>query len=204
VLASNDSLARELTQHCQLGRISVPEDLAILGVGDDEFVCGMSNPPLSSVCLGMSRVGREAARLLRRMMNGHRPRRLSILVSPLDVAVRQSSDTLAVQDPEVRAALRYINQRLGEPMTIPDIANSVALSRSMLGKKFRRVLRRSPLREVRRLRVSAAERLLAETTLPLKEIARRCGFGSAVRFSMPFRQETGVSPSRYRQRQACP
>jgi LacI family transcriptional regulator len=197
VFACNDVRAWQVLQTCrELGR-RVPDEIAVLGVDNDEAWCLLSDPPLSSVAVAAEQVGRRAADALAGLLAGRRVPRFTP-VPPPAVVTRQSTDVLAVADPVVAAAVRFIRDNAGRPLSVPEVARESAVSRRVLERAFRAALGHSPGAEVRRHRVRIARDLLATTDLPMAEVARRSGFPDARRFSEAFRRDASVTPSAYR------
>lgn len=198
VLASYDRPARHLADACgQLG-LRVPDEVAIVGVDDDEFECKLCRPPLSSVRSPAVQIGYEAAALLDRLMSGSSPTQLQVAIQPAYVVARQSTEVAAVADEEVAAALCWVREHLAQELGVDDVAAAVGTSRRTLERRFRRVLRTSILGEIQRMRIEKAKHLLAETDLKLSAIARQCGVGGAVRFAAVFKQVAGFPPSVFR------
>lgn len=194
----NDNRASRIANQAMQAGCRVPEEVAVVGVDNDPFDCEMAAIPLSSVDPGFETVGYEAMRLLARMIDGAKPPAAPILIQPRQVVVRASSDTLAVSDPDVSRALRFIRERAGTPIAVPEIARAAGLSRRLLERKFRATLNRSPAEDLRAERLARARHLLAATREPVAAIAERTGFRSAVVFSISFKQHTGVSPQAFR------
>ncbi|MBI3829873.1 MAG: DNA-binding transcriptional regulator [Planctomycetes bacterium] len=200
VFCCTDGLCWEAAELCASAGLRVPEELALLGVDNDEFQCALAHPPLSSVANPAREVGYEAARMLDRMLRGGRPPVRPVLFMPQGVVTRHSTDVLAMEDRDLAAAVRYINEHCERPLAVKEILRAVPVSRRALELKFRGVLGRSPLQEIRRVRIERARRLIAESDLPLKEIARRTGFGGPIQFASVFRKATGAPPSALRKR----
>jgi LacI family transcriptional regulator len=198
VFAANSIRGFELLEACRHEGLRVPQQVAVLGLDNDEVLCEMATPPLSAIRTANERIGFEAAALLARLMAGRRPPRQPTLVPPGEVVVRQSTDVLAVQDPALEKALRFIRDQLHRSMSVAELARVAAVSRRVLERKFREVVGQSPLQEIRRLRLARAARLLAETALPVAEIAGRCGFSAVQKLDDAFRREHGLAPRRYR------
>jgi LacI family transcriptional regulator len=198
VLASYDRPARHLADACRQLDIRVPDEVAILGVDDDEFECKLCRPPLSSVRSPAIQIGYEAAALLDRLMSGPPPSELQIAIAPAYVVARQSTETAAVADPEVSAALAWVRDHLAQEIGVDDVAEAVGTSRRTLERRFRHALNTSILGEIQRMRIERAKHLLAETDLKLSAIARQCGVGGAVRFAAVFKQVAGFPPSVFR------
>jgi LacI family transcriptional regulator len=200
ILAADDSLARQVVDVCNQAGIRIPRDAAILGIGDDPIICGMSLPRLSSVSLPAERVGFEAAGLLEKMLAGKRRGIESANLPVSSVIGRGSTDIVSIADPQVAAAVRFILAHAGEWIGVRELLLSLPLQRRSLERKFRAVLGRSPLEEIRRVRLEIARELLATTDLPMPLIARRSGFSEAKQLSTVFRAEVGVTPTQYRAR----
>jgi LacI family transcriptional regulator len=199
VFAFHDALAHRLADACRDAGLRVPEDVAVLGCLNDEFLCTAAHPPLSSVSVPLPALGYEAARVLDALMGGA-PAPARIELPPLGVVTRRSTDPAAVADPDLAAALRFIRERCTDRIGVKDVTAASGLSRSSLERRFRAALGRSPLAELLRERVDRAKHLLAETDLSVKEIARTAGFHDARHLSVTFRQKAGVSPVKFRAR----
>ncbi len=199
ILAANDIPARELADTCRRFGLRVPDDVALLGVDNDDLECGLTSPPLSSVATPARRIGYEAAKLLDELMAGRPAPREPIFLPPIAVVTRQSTDTLAIHDPAVVAALRFIRGHAADEIRVSDVAQHAAQGRRMLEYKFRDLVGHTILEEIRRVRVQCVKQLLSDTDLPMPAIARRSGFSTPQRMSVVFRQVTGLTPSAYRQ-----
>lgn len=198
IFAPNDIWGVQLTEICLRAGLQVPEDVAIVGVDDDDLLCEFARPSLTSIALPTQRIGYEAAVQLGRLIRGARPRTRPLLLPPLGVIARRSTDILAVDDTEVASALRFIRQQGHRPLRVKELLRQVPASRRSLERRFRRVLGRSILEEIRRVHVERARQLLTQTDLPLHCVALRSGFSDAKRFATVFRQVTGLSPRAYR------
>ena len=198
VMACNSIRGQEVLSACRrLGR-AVPEQVAVMGVDSDEIICELSDPPLSSVVLNAVRTGYEAAAWLDRLMAGEAAPDSPVLIAPTGVAPRRSTDIVAVDDPHVAAALRYIRDHACEDIALQDVLQSVHLSRASLHRHFNAALGRSPKAEILRVRLERAKQLLAETELPLYEIASRTGFRNPEHFSYLFKSKSGQTPGQFR------
>jgi LacI family transcriptional regulator len=198
IMACNDDRGREVLVACRQARLRVPEEVAVIGVDNDELLCDLSDPPLSSVALGAERAGFEAAALLDDLMAGRvkRPRRL--VAAALGVVARRSTDVLVREDPEVAAALRFIHDNAGRPIRVYDVVSNLGDARRTLEIRFRQALGRSIHEEIQRTRLERAKHVLLETDLPLPRVARACGFGSPSYLAAVFRRHLGVTPIKYR------
>lgn len=198
IFAPNDIWGVQLTEACLRAGLQVPEDVAILGVDDDDLLCEFARPSLTSIALPSQRIGYAAAAELDRLLRGTRARSRPLLLPPLGVIVRRSTEILAVDDANVAAALRFIREQAHRPIRVTDLLREVPASRRFLERRFRKVLGRSILEEIRRVHVERARLLLAQTDLPVHAVAERAGFTDAKRFSTVFRQAAGQTPGAYR------
>ncbi len=200
VLAPGDTRGWQVAEACRRAGLRIPEEVALVGVDNDELVCDLCNPPLSSVAVPWNRIGFEAAELLDGLMGGAAPPGEPIRIPPLRVVARQSSDVLAIDDREVAAALRFIRQHASEPIRVEDVLTEVPVSRRSLERRFRRSAGRTISAEIRRAHLDAAKRLLAETNLSMPEVARASGYRYPQRLSTVFKRGTGLTPTEYRHR----
>lgn len=198
LMASDDVRARHVADACKRLGIRVPEDVAIVGAGNDPLTCEVTDPPLSSVALAAERVGFEAARVLDQLMQGRPAPQSSKLIPPVGIVARFSTHVDAPGDPDVVRAVRFIRDSAQDGITVDDVLEEVPLSRRTLEIRFRHALGRSPGEEIRRVRIERAKRLLIETDAGMDGVARGSGFSSANQLSETFRRETGVSPSQFR------
>lgn len=198
VLTWTTKCGHEVIQACRRAGLLVPEQVAVLAADEDELLCDMCNPPLSGIALTSERIGYEAAALLDRLMHGQPPPEEPILIEPTGVVTRQSTDTLAIDDVDVANAVAFIWQHAGDPIQVKDILREVPVSRTRLEQRFRQILGRSPSAEIRRMHLERAKQLLAETDIPVPEVATASGFTSREYLSHAFKSETGLSPQKYR------
>jgi LacI family transcriptional regulator len=198
VMACNDIRGRQVIEACALGGMNVPNDVAVIGVDEDHLLSELSNPPLSSVALNAEQGGFRAAKLLDDMMAGRVNKPQTLLVEPLWVVTRPSTDVLAIEDRDVSAAVAFIRKNAKRPIGVQDIVRQTAMSRRALEIRFQRQLGRSIRDEIERVRLEWTKQLLVETDLPLSKIADCAGFGSQSYLSNVFRQIVGVTLSQYR------
>lgn len=200
ILAANDVIGRHVIEACHSLSLEVPERVAVVGVDNEVMRCELCIPPLSSVDTDQQRLGYEAAALLEQMMNGEKPPREPWLVPPREVVVRQSSNTLAVNDPEIAQALNEIRQRRGIGIRVAEVVQSVGLSRRSLQLRMRAAVGRTMAQEISRVRTEHIQHLLARTDLSLARIAKAAGFASVARMAGFFRGHSGTTLARYRKR----
>lgn len=198
VFAAHDPLGRLI---CEAGRelqLSIPEDLAVIGANNDEMVCPLSNPPLSSITIPWSRIGAEAGNWVEILGKGGRAPKKPLLFAPGGVVPRQSTTLLAVDDPALRRALQHMRDNFDKPLTVEILCDTLRLNRRTLERRFLQFLQATPRDILTRFRLDRARTLLMTTDLPISRIAENCGFGDAERFATTFRHETGTSPSKFR------
>jgi LacI family transcriptional regulator len=201
LLACNDDYGKQVTQACRLAGVQVPDEVAVLGVDDDEMVCLLCDPPMSSVALNFQRAGYEAAELLDHLMKGDvLPREQQILLRPTHVATRQSTDVLAVSDPVVACAARFIRENARAGIQVEDVVKAAGISRRTLQHRFRTVVGHSISEQIRRVRVNHIARMLVETNLTISQIATSLGYMDAQHIARYFRMVKGISPQAFRRR----
>jgi LacI family transcriptional regulator len=178
-------------------QIQIPEHVAALGVDDDNLYCNLVNPPLSSIVTGDERVGREAAKLLDSLLNGAPAPGEPILLPPLGITERRSSNITAVADRDVRAALTYIEEHALENLSVKQIVRNLLVNRRTLESKFKRILGRSPAQEIHRIRQEQLKALL-RSGVAIKQIVQRMNYSSAAYLSRAFKRDTGMSLTQFR------
>jgi LacI family transcriptional regulator len=200
VLAFDDTHAHDLAAACLEADIAVPDRVAIVGVNNDDLLCECAWPPLSSVEADYTRVGYTAAQVLDRLLAGEtlRPAERWIKVAPLGVVKRQSTSTLAIADPQLAAAVRFIRERACDPCSVADVLQVVPVGRRWLERQFVAQLGRTPHDEIVRVRVETAQKLLVRSDLDMFGIAARCGFTDLKSFYQAFRKHLGTTPAAYR------
>jgi len=213
LMACNDVRARHVLEACRTLGLRVPHDVAVLGVDNDEMICELTDPSLSSIDQAARRIGYEAAAMLDRLMQpatenalgrGRRrpPRSPSaaprIVVPPIGVVARASTDTLATSDPAVFETLHAIRRTPWRKPAVAPLAAAVGLSRTSLESRFKAAVGRSIHEEHIRLRLAATRRLITGSDLPLKTVATRTGFPSVQYMTTFLRRHTGLTPARLR------
>lgn len=197
VLTYDEADAARLLTICLRAGIAIPDDVAILAIGDDPLFVGNQAVPLSSIGLNPSRAGYAAAALLQRLMTGKEIPSDPILIKPTEVIVRRSTDTLASDDPLVRKVLLYIRDNLSHSFGAEQIADALQVSRSVLDKVCATRLGHSIGQEILQRRLDEAQRLLKKTSDTVDEIAHQTGFCSAAYFILKFRKAYGLTPHKF-------
>lgn len=199
IFACHDVWGLQVIEACRMVGLRVPEDVAVIGSDNDDILCELARPSLSSIVVPGERIGFEASRLLHRLLMRGKPARTPILFPPAHVVPRQSSNLLAGKDPDVAAALRFIHDHAARPLKVEEVLTAVPASRRSLERRFRKVLGRGLGEEIRRVRLDGVKNLLATTSLSVEEIARRTGFSSIYYLSRVFRHDVGLTATAYRE-----
>jgi len=193
-----DQIAFRVIPHLEAAGFHIPHDIAILGTQNDEMICESARPYISSVKLPYKEVGYEAARILDNLMKGKPAPPHPVRLDPVAVIERQSTDILAVQDPQIKYAIHYIHTHAFGPIKVNDIARSCGVSLRILQRNFRDTLGYSLQKEIQRTRIVHAKELLRNTTLSLDDITERVGFSQKSYLGAAFRATTGMSPGKFR------
>lgn len=204
LFACNDKAGLRVSITCASQGIAVPEDIAILGVDNEEIPCELANPSMSSIELQLERIGYSAARVLDRLISpGSSPARegdTDITIDPFQVIERRSTALYASEDPLVGEVFRVIRSDQGHTRSVSEIANELAVGRRTMEKHFREETGRTVHGAIVEQRVRVAAHLLKTTQLKTEAVAREAGFGSMQRFFAHFRHHLGVTPHQYRSR----
>ena len=200
VMACNDDRGELVIEACKIANVPVPEEVSVIGVDNDQLVCDLCNPPLSSISLSIEKSGYEAAKLLNQLMSKKLETPHNIRIIPTHVETRRSTDTLAIDDKEVAAAVRFIRNNIKKNLYVSDVVNNVALSRRVLEKRFRTLLNKSVHVEIKQNRIKLIEQMLYDNAMSIMEIAHELNFDDVTHFSRYFRKEKGLSPKQYRKK----
>ncbi len=203
LLCESDAVALAVSERCRLAKLEVPQAVAILGVGDHESVCGLGEPPISSVQLPFERTGYEAATLLGHSLDNQQKPTQTILLPPTRVVNRSSTDAVAVGDRLVGHAMELMRSHLAGPVGILEVCRKLKCSRRMLERRFSASTGFTPAQAWARFRVEEAQRLLVDTDLSVETIATRTGFGDGRRVTLALRRATGRTPSALRRSLLC-
>ncbi|QDU80964.1 Xylose operon regulatory protein [Polystyrenella longa] len=201
IFACYDFMGQQILDVCRELEISVPEQIAVLGVDNDQRLCRLCSPPLSSIIPDTRATGYAAAQLLDELMTSSRTRKsqpAQILIPPQGIAERQSSDMYASDDVDLVAALRFIREHACEGITVNDVLRQVPLSRRALEARCQKLTGRTPHAEITRIKLERSKRLLRQTGLTVHEVAQRSGFSQAEYLSVVFKKQTGQTPGEFR------
>ncbi len=200
VFTEGDLWAVEVIHLCKQVGLAVPDQVGVLGVDNDTLVVDLAPVAVSSVDNDLRGLGYRAAELLDDILSGAPPPTGPVMVPPIGVVQRQSTDILAVPDEDLARAVRFIHDHFAEPIMLDDVAEQTATSRRRLQDLFTTHLGRTINDEIRRCRLDLAKRLLRETSLKVSLVAERAGFGTGVQMAKVFTRHEGFSPAHYRQR----
>jgi len=198
IYAAYDLLCRYVACACVGKNVHVPGNAALVGTHNEPVTCAGPPPALSSIELGYDKIGYRAAELLESLMAGEPAPTEPIRMAPVELVARQSTDALAVADPLVSGALRFISEHSHERIWVPDVARSVQSTRRTLERRFRAALGRTVAKEITRMRVERLKRLLVESRTPMNVLAKQCGFRDPTQTCVIFRRVEGLTPSAYR------
>jgi LacI family transcriptional regulator len=197
IITPGDLHAVQLLDICRQLDIAVPEEMAIIGRGNDSVICETVRPTLTSVDLNARVGGYEAARMLDMKMAGQKVP--AIYVNPMShIEVRQSTDIMVIGDADVLQAMRFIRDYACNGIDVPRVADEVGLSRRVLERRFLKYIGRTPKAEIMRIRIERAKKLLLQTDKFRENIAQKCGFASPEYFSKVFRRMVGMTPNSFR------
>lgn len=200
VFCMMDRVAYGVLSACQELGLDVPNQVAVVGSNNDEILCQLATPPLSSVDESATLLGYHAAEMLNTLMTGGTIENPRLHISPAGLRVRASSDRLPTGPEDLTRALRFIREHAGEPIGVPDVLRQVMVSRRTLETLFRKKTGEGVYHEIRRIHIEHAKELLRSTSYSIMEVARKCGFQSLQRFEVNFREFTGCSATAYRNR----
>ncbi|RKY05973.1 MAG: hypothetical protein DRP56_08260 [Planctomycetota bacterium] len=198
ILTANDDRGRLVTGVCKTANILVPEEIAVMGVDNDQIVCMISNPPLSSVCLTSQKAGYEAAAMLDKIMKNEEVENKEILIAPTHVVTRHSTNIMAIEDREIAKAVQFIRQNTKKPIQGDDVAQAIAMPRRTMERHFLSALGRSAYKEIAWARAEHISRILLETNMTISLIAEEFGFSDATHVTRFFKEIKGLTPVAYR------
>lgn len=200
VLACSDFQGHRILDACDMLGIRIPDEVAVLGVGNNLTVCPFTHPPLSSIVLPAKKAAYQAAAMLDRLMSKQDVAPGLVLLPPVGIVTRQSTDMRVIADRLVAKALQVIAERACDPVSVREILAEVRVSRRTLELRFHKAINRTPHDEIRRVQIDRAKRLLIETKLNIEHIARASGLGDAKYLDRVFRKEVGSAPGVFRHR----
>jgi LacI family transcriptional regulator len=200
IMACYDIRGQHLLNVCRRAGLRVPDEIAVIGQHNDEALCELCDPPLSSVMPNARLSGKRAAGMLDRLMRGETLRTHHVETAPLGVATRRSTDVMAIDDAEIAQAARFIREHACQGIGVEDVLKEIPLSRSVFERRFRKATGISPYEAIQRRRLECVRELLLTTDLPVGSVAERAGFSCAEYMSAAFKRNVGSSPRRFREK----
>ena len=199
LLACNDFMARQVTEVCQLGGIRIPEDISLLGVDNDEFMCNISSPTLSSIKLNFEKHGYEIAKTLFKMVHERKVWPARIAVEAIGVVERMSTKRKVISDPYIREVVDFISRNYTQEINIGKLTSFIPLSRRAIEMKFKKEMHPHTITSyIMKLRLDHFCNLLETTEMPISVAADKSGFIDSSNFSTVFKKHKGLTPSEYR------
>jgi LacI family transcriptional regulator len=198
IMACDDERAQNITEACKQSKIKIPEEVAVLGVDNDELTCNLSDPPLSSIGLGVEQGGYEAAKLMQLMLENKDQEIYDIIVKPTTIITRQSTDICATTDSQIAKALNFIHQNIENNINVEDVLKNVSISRRALEKRFIEVTDSAIYKYICQLRIRKFSDKLLESDKSIYEIAIELGYNDNKNLSRLFKQINGCTPQQYR------
>jgi LacI family transcriptional regulator len=202
VMACNDERGLQVLDACRRCGATVPDEVAVIGADNDEHLCDLSIPPLTSVDVNAENIGYTAAALLDQMMQGIKPPELAQRLIPRGIFTRLSTDTVASDDEEVNRALRYIRENSCAGLRVVDVLAYMGMSRASLQQRLKRIIGRTIHEEIERVRLARVKKLLISPEMTIKQVARATGFSSVQYMTRVFRAALAETPARYRSRRS--
>jgi LacI family transcriptional regulator len=198
IIGWDTTTCRHLSTICSVSGIKVPDHAAIISLETEDLLGRTLHPPLSGVDIPVTQIGHQAAAMLDSLLRGLTPEPREILLEPLGVTARQSTDVAACEDPHVIRTLRFIRDHAHEGIDVRDVLKAVPIARRSLERRFMELLGRSPAEEIRRVKIDRVRRMLDSTDLPILDIAMSCGFNYMEHMIPVFKKHHGCTPSQYR------
>ena len=200
LMACNDNLARLVLSACRIAKIDVPHEVSVIGVDNNELICRLATPSLSSIALSDENTGYEVAKLLDKLMAGKKVKPQVLLSQPTHVITRQSTDVMAIEDQQVIKAVQFIKENTQRMIQVSDVIDVVNVSRQTLERRFRKILNRPIYDEIKHTRIKLIAQMLLETNLSVFQIASKLGSSNPNHLARSFRQTMGISPTAYRKK----
>lgn len=201
IMTCHDDRGQQVLDACRRAGLAVPDEVAVIGVDNDPYLCNLCTPPLTSIDVNPGLIGYEAASLLAKRMHGERGSQQTILLGPpRGIAPRRSTDTLSIDDQEVAAAIRFIRENATKGILASEVVARAERAPSTLERRVKKLLGRTIKAEISRVRLVRAKLLLSETELPIASVSERTGFSEPKYFCEVFRKSEGVTPTEFRRR----
>lgn len=198
IFACDDNFALQVSEICKLNNIKIPQDVSLLGVDNDDLICNLSDPPISSIVLDIENGGYEAGRLIHQLIKKERTEPFNIVIKPSRFELRQSTEMYSIEDEYIKVVIRYLTKKFNTNICIDDLSKIVPLSRRNLEIRFKKELDTSIYQFILRLRINHFANLLLTTDRSLFDLALESGFNDCKNISRVFKKFKGVTPIEYR------
>lgn len=200
LMTCDDNQGLHITEACKQNKIRIPEEVAVLGVDNDEMLCDLSDPPLSSIGLDIEKGGYDTAKLMEHMIQNGTEHYYDILVKPTQIITRQSTDIYATNDDYIASTLKYIHKNIEKNLQVDEVVRQVPLSRRSLEKRFLQITGYPIYKYIFNLRIEKFTQKLLETDQTVFEIALDLGLNDSKNIARQFKQVKGCNPIEYRKR----
>lgn len=200
IIAVTDARARHLLQACEYLKIAVPDELCIIGIDNEELIQYLSRVSLSSVVQGTKQIGYQAAKLLHQKLIGKPVPHKPILIPPVKVEERRSTDYRSLQDPFVIQAMHFIRHRATQGIKVEQVLDHLRISRSNLEQRFKEEMNKTIHQVIHEEKLETAKYMLRFTDIAIQEIAEICGYPSLQYFYAVFKKELNRTPKEFREK----
>jgi LacI family transcriptional regulator len=200
LFACDDSFALQISEICKINNINIPKEIALLGVDNDELICNLSDPPISSIVLDVERGGYEAGRLLHQLIKKEKKEPFNIVINPIRIETRLSTERYIVSNQYILSVVKYIEKNFATDISINDLTKLVPLSRRILEVKFKEELGTSIYQFIIYYRLEYFSQLLLTTDKTLLDIALQSGFNDCKNISRTFKKFKNCTPNEYKQK----
>ncbi|HOL32447.1 MAG TPA: DNA-binding transcriptional regulator [Anaerohalosphaeraceae bacterium] len=198
IFTCDDTRGRDVIEICSLEQCEIPGQVAVLGADSDSIICNSCSPPLSSIKLDFINAGYKAAELLDKLMRGEKPSLETILVHPLEVETRRSTDITAVHDTDVKEAIRFIHNHIYENIQVNDVVYAISVPKRKLQDKFYALLGRTISEEIKRIRADKISQMLLKTDMSVQQITLKFGHYGLRHVARFYKRQTGLTPTEFR------
>lgn len=200
LFACDDSFALQVSEICKINNIKIPEEISLLGVDNDELICNLSDPPISSIVLDVEKGGYEAGRLLNRLITAEKKEPFNIIINPIRFELRKSTEKYAISNDYISKVVNHIEDNFTAEINIETLTRFVPLSRRNLEVKFKQEMGTSIYQFILNCRIEFFAHLLLTTDKPLFDLALESGFNDCKNISRIFKKFKGFTPLEYRQK----
>lgn len=200
ILACDDNFALQISEICKMKNIKIPQEVSLLGVDNDDLICNLSDPPISSIVLDIERGGYEAGRIIHQLIKKEKSEPFNIIINPTRLELRQSTELYNIEDEYIEKIVKHIVKKFNTQISIDALSELVPLSRRSLEVRFKREMGTSIYQFILKLRIDCFSHLLLTTNRSLFDLALESGFNDCKNISRVFKKSKGVTPIEYRQK----